>query len=158
MAATELRRAAFLDRDGVINREHGYVHRVEDFEILPGVMQGARLLHDAGHALVVVTNQAGIARGLYTTAQYEVLTEHMRGLFAAQGLPLAGVYHCPHHPDARVAEFRRDCDCRKPRPGLLLQAARELGLDLARSVLVGDKVSDIGAARAAGLALSLIHI
>lgn len=156
MAAPDLRPAAFLDRDGVINVERGYVHRVEDFELLGGAIEGARLLHEAGYALVVITNQAGIARGLYTEAQYQVLTSHLQGLFSAQGLPLAGVYHCPHHPDARVAAYRRDCNCRKPAPGLLLQAARELGLDLARSVLVGDKASDIGAARAAGLARAVL--
>ncbi len=149
--AAERRPAAFIDRDGVINVERHYVHRIEDFELLPGVIDGLRRLAAHGYALVVVTNQAGIAKGLYDEQDYERLTAHMRGLLAAQGVQLAGVYHCPHHPQGKVAAFTRDCACRKPAPGLLLQAAAELALDLARSVLVGDKPSDTAAGRAAGV-------
>lgn len=145
------RAAAFIDRDGVINRELGHVHRVEDFELLPGVVEGLARLQAAGMVLVVVTNQAGIAKGLYDEAQYQRLTGHMRGLLADRGVRLAGVYHCPHHPKATVAAYRQVCECRKPAPGLLLQAAADLGLDLAASVLVGDKRSDIEAGRAAGV-------
>ena len=146
-----LRAAAFIDRDGVINAELGYVWRTEDFHLLPGAVDGLRRLAGCGYALVVVTNQAGIAKGLYDEAAYRHLTAYMRGLLAAQGVVLDGVYHCPHHPQGTVAAYARECDCRKPAPGLLRQAARELGLDLARSVLVGDKTSDTQAGRAAGL-------
>lgn len=146
------RPAAFIDRDGVINVERDYVHRIEDFELLPGAIPGLRTLQQAGYALVVVTNQAGIARGYYTEADFERLTAHMRHLLEAEGIQLTAVYHCPHHPSAGLGELRVDCDCRKPAPGMLLRASRELDLSLTTSVLVGDKGSDIEAGRRAGLA------
>jgi D-glycero-D-manno-heptose 1,7-bisphosphate phosphatase len=152
----EARPAAFIDRDGVINAELNYVCRIEDFHILPGVVAGLRALADAGYALVVVTNQGGIAKGLYDEAAFQTLTTQMRGLFGAQGIEFAGIYHCPHHPRGRVPAYTRDCDCRKPAPGMLLRAARELRLDLARSVLVGDKPSDTDAGRAAGIAKTVL--
>jgi D-glycero-D-manno-heptose 1,7-bisphosphate phosphatase len=147
----ERRPAAFIDRDGVINEELNYVGRIEDFHLLPGACNGLRRLASCGYALVVVTNQAGIAKGRYDETAYEELTRHMRDLLASEGVALAGVYHCPHHPEGTVARHAIACDCRKPAPGMLLRAARELGLDLARSVLVGDKISDTEAGRAAGL-------
>jgi D-glycero-D-manno-heptose 1,7-bisphosphate phosphatase len=146
-----LRRAAFLDRDGVVNVDRGYVCRREDFVFVPGVLEACAQLRRLGLALVVVTNQSGIGRGLYSEDDYRRLTEWMVAEFAAAGAPLAGVYHCPHHPQALLPEYRRVCDCRKPAPGLLLAAARELSLDLSRSVLFGDKPSDIEAAVAAGV-------
>lgn len=149
--SSSLRKAAFLDRDGVINKDRAYVHRWEDFEFVPGAIEGMRHLQDAGYALVVVTNQSGLARGYYTEAQYQALTTALREHLASQGVELAGVYHCPHHPKGAVPELAIDCDCRKPAPGMLLQAARELGLSLPDSLLVGDKPSDIEAARAAGV-------
>jgi D-glycero-D-manno-heptose 1,7-bisphosphate phosphatase len=145
------RPAAFLDRDGVINLDHGYVVRREDFAWVPGVREAAAQLHRAGFALVVVTNQSGIGRGKYTEADFLALTDWMRGEFASAGAPLAGVYFCPHHPTDAVGAFRMRCDCRKPAPGMLLRAARELDLDLGRSILFGDKVSDLEAAKAAGV-------
>ena len=151
MPAAGLRRAAFIDRDGVVNIDHGYVFRREDFQFVPGTLAACAQLHRHGLALVVVTNQSGIGRGLYGEDDYRRLTEWMRAEFAAAGAPLAGVYHCPHHPQAPLAEYRRACDCRKPAPGMLLAAARELSLDLGRSVLFGDKASDIEAAVAAGV-------
>ena len=151
-----MRRAAFIDRDGVINEERDYVHRPEDFHLLPGVVDGLRRLQQAGFALVVVTNQAGIARGLYGEAEFARLTEYMTALLQRQGVTLAGVYHCPHHPSAGIGPWRVDCDCRKPKPGMLLQAARELSLSLPDSVLVGDKSSDIEAGRRAGVGRCLL--
>jgi D-glycero-D-manno-heptose 1,7-bisphosphate phosphatase len=145
------RRAAFLDRDGVINVDHGYVFRSEEFAFIPGVLDACKRLAEIGFALVVVSNQSGIGRGLYTETDFQRLTAWMAGRFAAAGAPLAGVYHCPHHPQALLPEYRRACDCRKPAPGLLLAAARELSLDLGRSALFGDKASDIDAGYAAGL-------
>ncbi len=151
-----LRRAAFIDRDGVINEERGYVYRVEDFVFLPGAVEGLQRLQAAGFTLVVVTNQAGIARGYYGEADFARLTDHMRAQLAARGVQVAAVYHCPHHPEAGIGVLRHDCDCRKPRPGMLRRAAAELGLDLATSVLVGDKLSDIQAGRAAGVRWALL--
>jgi D-glycero-D-manno-heptose 1,7-bisphosphate phosphatase len=150
------RRAAFLDRDGVVNRERGYVSRIADFDFVPGVLPAARALRERGFALVIVTNQSGIGRGLYGPGEYKTLTDWMRGEFAAAGAPIAGVYHCPHHPTEAVGGYRRDCDCRKPAPGMLLTAARELQLDLKQAVLFGDRASDLQAAQAAGVPVRVL--
>lgn len=146
-----LRKAAFLDRDGVINRECEYLHRVGDFEFLPGALQGLRQLSELGFLLAVVTNQSGIARGMYTEADYRALTEHMVAELASRGVTLAGIRHCPHLPEASVAAYRRDCNCRKPKPGMVLDLAKQLDADLSASILVGDKLSDLQAGRAAGV-------
>ena len=138
------RRALFLDRDGVINVDHGYVAQAADFEPVPGVWDALRTAASGDWEPVVVTNQSGIGRGLFTQAAYDALEGHMRALFAAEGVPLLAVYHCPHAPGA-------GCRCRKPAPGMILRAAREHGLDLARSAMIGDKASDAEAARAAGV-------
>ncbi|MEO0003721.1 MAG: hypothetical protein RLZZ22_1413 [Pseudomonadota bacterium] len=150
------RQAAFLDRDGVINRDRAYVSRWEDFEFVPGAIDAMRRLKQAGYALVVVTNQSGIARGYYSEAQYQALTAAMKQALADAGAAVDAVYHCPHHPKGQLAELAIDCDCRKPAPGMILRAARELNLALADSVLVGDKPSDIEAARAAGVGRAYI--
>lgn len=146
-----LTKAAFLDRDGVINKDKAYVHRWEDFEFLPGAIEGMKRLQDAGFVLVIVTNQSGIARGYYTEVEYQRLTDALRQHLTSHGVRLAGVYHCPHHPKGIVPNLNINCDCRKPAPGLLTQAARELRLSLPDSILIGDKSSDIEAARAAGV-------
>jgi D-glycero-D-manno-heptose 1,7-bisphosphate phosphatase len=151
-----LRRAAFLDRDGVINIDRGYVFRREDFQFVAGALEGARRLHELGFLLVVTSNQSGIGRGLYTEDQFHGLTTWMRSEFRAAGAPLAGVYFCPHHPTAALGEYRRTCQCRKPAPGMLLDAERELGIDLASSVMFGDKASDLKAARAAGVLVRVL--
>ena len=150
----KLRRAAFLDRDGVLNEDHGYVYRSEEFQWLPGAVTAMQRLQEAGFALVVITNQSGIARGLYTLADLELLHDHMRGQLQPQGVALTGIYACPHHPDAVLPQYRLACECRKPQPGMLLRAAREHGLDLAASCLFGDKASDIEAGRRAGVGRS----
>ena len=145
------RRAAFLDRDGVINLDHAYVHRVADFDLVPGVLEAAAQLVRQGFALIVVTNQAGIGRGMYTEADFDVLTAHMRALFAAAGAPITAVYHCPHHPELALPPWRMACDCRKPAPGMLRRAAAEHRIDLAGSVFFGDKCDDMAAGLAAGV-------
>ena len=149
--AVRLRPAAFLDRDGVLNQDLGYAYRVADLHWLPGAVQACKRLQDAGYALVVVTNQSGVARGLYTMADVDLLHAHMRRELAAAGVSLTAIYACPHHPEAHVETYRIDCNCRKPRPGLLLQAIHEQRLDPARSVLFGDKTSDLQAGAAAGV-------
>jgi D-glycero-D-manno-heptose 1,7-bisphosphate phosphatase len=146
---TTLRRAAFLDRDGVINRDIGYVHNIRDFEILPGVVGALQRLQAADYALIVVTNQSGLARGLFDESAYEALTQNLHDTLAGDGIYLNGVYHCPHLPDASIPRFRRDCDCRKPLPGMLLRAIADHSIDPGASLLVGDKRSDIAAGRAA---------
>jgi D-glycero-D-manno-heptose 1,7-bisphosphate phosphatase len=149
--AEAVRRAAFLDRDGVVNVDRGYVHRWEDFSFAPGAVDAMRRLREAGYLLVIVTNQSGIARGMYSEADYQALTTRMRAALKEAGAEVAAVFHCPHHPDGTVPALRRACDCRKPQPGMLLEAARTLGLSMPDSVLVGDKPSDIEAAQAAGV-------
>jgi D-glycero-D-manno-heptose 1,7-bisphosphate phosphatase len=145
------RRAAFLDRDGVINLDHGYVYRVEDFEFVPGVLESAAELVRLGLLLVVVTNQAGIGRGMYSEEDFAKLTHWMRARFAERAGPIAAVYHCPHHPSLATGALRVACDCRKPAPGMLLRAQRDLDIDLARSVFFGDKCDDMRAGLAAGV-------
>jgi D,D-heptose 1,7-bisphosphate phosphatase len=144
-------RAAFLDRDGVINVDRAYVHQWSDFAFVPGSLDAMRRLNDAGYRLVVVTNQSGIARGYFDEAQYQALTRQMLAVFEERSIPRVAVYHCPHHPSGSVGPLSIECDCRKPAPGMILRAAEEQGLSLANSFLVGDKPSDIGAARRAGL-------
>ena len=145
------RPAAFLDRDGVLNEDRGYVHRWEDFAFLPGVIDALRRLQQKGYLLVVITNQSAVARGLCAEADVLALHERMRAFLHGQGIELAGIYYCPHHPQGSVARYTRACACRKPEPGMILRAAQEHGIDLARSLLVGDKLSDLEAGRAAGI-------
>ncbi len=149
-------RAAFLDRDGVINRDRAYVHRWEDFEFIPGALEAMARLGDAGYRLVIVTNQSGLARGYFDASQYHALTRRMLGVFAEHGIVIEDVYHCPHHPGGTVAAWAVDCECRKPAPGMILRAATEHGLSLPESILIGDKPSDIRAARAAGVGRAFI--
>lgn len=150
------RPAAFIDRDGVINEERNYVHRIDDFVFLPGAIEGLRKFQNLGFVLVVVTNQAGIARGLYSEAAFQRLTHHMQNELLLAGVRIAGVYYCPHHPHGCVENMAIDCDCRKPRPGMLLAAANDLGLNLEGSVLVGDKKSDIEAGQLAGVSINIL--
>ncbi len=139
-------RAVFLDRDGVLNRDSNYVFELDKLEILPGVIEGLNALKSAGFLLVVITNQSGIARGKFTLTQAKAFNAALRERLQALGGPMLDrIYMCPHHPDGSVAEFAITCDCRKPEPGMILSAAREFGLDLKRSFLVGDKASDIEA-------------
>jgi D-glycero-D-manno-heptose 1,7-bisphosphate phosphatase len=144
-------RALFLDRDGVINVDHGYVHRIDQFDFVPGIFDLARFAVSCALPIVVVTNQAGIGRGLYSQAEYEALTRWMCDRFRAERAAIARVYHCPYHPELGIGIYRADHPWRKPQPGMLLQAAADLKLDLTRSFLIGDRISDIAAAAAAGI-------
>ncbi len=144
--------AAFLDRDGVLNRDHGYVYKPADLEILPGVFEGLRLLKARGYWLIVITNQSGIARGLFSLAELETFHRSLDGqIKAALGFGLDAYYFCPHHPQGSVPAFAVDCACRKPKPGLLEQAGLDFPIDWTRSVLLGDKPSDIDCAEAQGI-------
>lgn len=149
-------KAAFIDRDGVINEERNYVHRISDFVLLPGVVEGLKLLRNAGYRLIVVTNQAGIARGYYAQDEMDRLHDHMRELLAEHGVSLDAIYFCPHHPQGSIEHLAIECDCRKPSPGMLQQAAKDFDLNLATSVLIGDKLSDVRAGKCAGVGRTVI--
>jgi histidinol-phosphate phosphatase family protein len=148
-----LRPALFLDRDGTINREVRYVTRPEQLELLSGAARAIRRLNQAGVLAVVVTNQSAVARGLCTLAELARVHERLRKLLAAEGASLDGLYFCPHHPDAgeEGSPFRVACRCRKPGPGLIEAAVRELPIDLTRSAIVGDAERDMGLAANAGV-------
>jgi len=145
------RKALFLDRDGVINVEKNYVYRIDDFEFLPGIFELCALARRLEFLLVVISNQAGIGRGFYSEADFQQLTSWMLAQFQARGISIEHVYHCPYHPTAGIGEYRQDSYNRKPNPGMILRARDEFGLDISRSILVGDKDSDIMAGRAAGI-------
>lgn len=143
--------AVFIDRDGVINVDHGYVSNVDDFEYIDGVFEATKALKDLGYLLVLVTNQSGIARGYYTEKQFLTLTEWMDWNFVDKGVEFDGLYYCPHHPEGSVAKYAQVCDCRKPATGMFVSAQEELDIDMSKSVMIGDKADDMRAAMAAGV-------
>lgn len=145
------RRALFLDRDGVINEEVNYLWRPEEVRFVAGIFSLCRTAQALGYKLIVVTNQSGIGRGLYTEDDFHALMRWMLAEFASEGVQIDGVYFCPFHPTQGVGPYRREHEDRKPMPGMLLRAAREHGLDLGASFLIGDRCGDIAAAHAAGL-------
>ena len=147
-----MNKAVFLDRDGVINVDHAYVYKIEDFEFVGGVFEACRHFVQLGYKLIVVTNQSGIGRGYYSEVDFAHLTKWMKAQFSAQEAPLSEVYFCPHHPTNALAEYLQDCDCRKPAPGMLLQGISQFNIDAAQSIMIGDKLSDLAAGKAAGVA------
>lgn len=150
------RPALFLDRDGVINVDHGYVCKPENFDFIDGVFDLVAAANARGYLVVVVTNQAGIGRGYYTESDFHVLMNWVRAQFAAHGACIDAVYFSPFHPEHGIGDYRCDSDCRKPGPGMFLKAQKDLSIDLGRSVLVGDKLSDMQAGQAAGVG-TLLH-
>jgi len=150
-ATTDRRRGLILDRDGVINQDLGYVHRIEDCCFTDGIFAMGKAFADRGFAIVIATNQSGIGRGLYGEAEYAALRDWIAAEFGRHGVAIAAAYHCPDHPTEGIGAYRRENSWRKPGPGMILQAAIDLDLDLARSWLVGDRESDIIAGRAAGV-------
>lgn len=149
-AAVAGRAAVFVDRDGTLTEEVGYVNHPRRLRVLPGSALAVRRLNEAGVPVVLATNQAGVARGYFSQDVLDLVTAEMIAQLERAGAHLDGVYVCPHHPTEGSPPYRADCNCRKPRPGLLRRAAEDLGLDLAASVLVGDKPSDLVAAHAVG--------
>lgn len=141
-----MNKALFIDRDGVINVDKVHVFRSEDFDFTSGIFDLCRRYSDKGYLIIVVTNQAGIAKGLYSEADFLRLTSWMVNQFEEHGIKVSKVYHCPHHPD-----FTEPCKCRKPEPGMILQAINDFNLDISQCILIGDKESDLQAGRRAGI-------
>lgn len=148
---SQMIKVAFLDRDGVINVDYGYVFKRDQFEFIDGLFTICRLLHDLSYELIVITNQSGIARGYYSEQDFLDLTAWMCEQFKKQGVPLLDVFYCPHHPEAAISNYRQNCRCRKPSPGMIEQACEKYPIDLENSILIGDKISDMEAAKAAAI-------
>jgi D-glycero-D-manno-heptose 1,7-bisphosphate phosphatase len=149
-------KAVFVDRDGTLNVNTGYVGDPAAVTLVPGAAAGVRLLAAAGYAIVVVSNQSGIARGYFTPAAADVVDARVRELLAAGGATITASYRCPHWPEEDRPSDVPACDCRKPKPGMLLQAAADLGIDLPRSWMIGDRLLDMQAGSAAGCRCVLV--
>ena len=153
-------KAIFLDRDGTINRYVGYLRKVEEFELLPGVGEAIRKINASGYLAIVVTNQPVIARGEVSLEELQIIHNKMETMLGKEGAYLDGIYYCPHHPskgfEGEVQELKIDCQCRKPKPGMLLQAAKDFNIDLSDSWMIGDERRDIEAGKNAGCKTALI--
>ena len=150
------RPAIFFDRDGTLSYEVGYVNHLSRFRLLPYAVDAVRLVNSSGRLAILVTNQAGVARGYFPESLIPVVHGHVRSAMEAGGAHLDGIYVCVHHPSVGAPPYRQDCDCRKPRPGLLRQAEKDLGADLARSWVIGDRHGDLAVAWAAGARAALV--
>lgn len=135
-------KAIFLDRDGTINIEKDYLYKIDDFEFIPGVIEGLKMLQDAGYLLIVITNQSGIGRGYYTADDYKRLEKWMYDELHKHGINISSSYYCPHHPEAVVEQYRINCDCRKPKLGMYEQAIQDFDLNISECVAIGDKIRD----------------
>jgi D-glycero-D-manno-heptose 1,7-bisphosphate phosphatase len=151
------RPALFLDRDGVVNIDHAYVHRRNDFEFIDGIFDLCRHAKTLGYLIIIVTNQAGIGRGYYTEEDFADLTHWMCGIFDKEKAPIDKVYFCPTHPEGTIERYRKQSDLRKPAPGMILLAAKEFDISLRNSILVGDKLSDLEAGFAAGVGSNILY-
>jgi len=153
---SQTRKAVFIDRDGTLNEDIGYVSRPEELFLYPCSAEAVRLVNASGLLAIVITNQSGIARGMYTEKMLDDIHSRMIQELSRQGARIDAVYYCPHHPVIGNQHYRLDCDCRKPQPGLLRAAARDHGIDLARSFVIGDKSSDIKLAESTGARAALV--
>jgi D-glycero-D-manno-heptose 1,7-bisphosphate phosphatase len=151
VAGSKNHKAVFLDRDGVINSDRGYVSQWYQFEFLPGVVTAMAQLQALGYRLIIVTNQSGIGRGYYTEGEFAALSTQLIDFLADHNIALTAIYHCPHHPTEALGGYKRDCDCRKPRPGMIIRGINDWQLEPKVCALVGDKLSDIEAGQGAGI-------
>jgi len=146
-----MNKALFLDRDGIINIDHGYVYQKENFDFVKGIFDICRSANEKGYIIIVITNQSGIGRGKYSETDFKELTAWMVTKFKEQGILIKDVYFCPHHPTNALDDYLMQCECRKPAPGMIIKAAQDHQIALNQSIFIGDKVSDIQAAEAAGI-------
>tara|TARA_B110000503_G_scaffold111208_1_gene166457 strand:- start:4914 stop:5465 length:552 start_codon:yes stop_codon:yes gene_type:complete len=152
-----LNKAIFLDRDGVINEDYGYVYEIDKFSVIPGVFDAMRYFQENGFILIVITNQAGIARGFYSESDLDRLNVHMVKVFASENIDLSRIYHCPHHPtEGVIKSLTIKCCCRKPNIGMIQKAVGDHNINLSQSWLIGDKLSDIQAGNTCGLVGSIL--
>lgn len=156
IAEPKLRRAVFIDRDGTLSEEVGYVNHPSRFRLFPFSAEAIRRLNRAGWLAIIITNQAGIARGYFSEDLVLEVHRLLRERLESEGARLDAIYYCPHHPSVGEPPYRQDCDCRKPKPGLVQRAARDLAIDLTRSWMIGDRYSDIELARNAGLRAAFV--
>ncbi len=146
-----MRKAVFFDRDGVINVDHGYVGKISDFEFLDGVFTTLSAFRRLGYLLILTTNQSGIARGFYTEEDFLKLSDYMQSELQKHDAAFDGIYYCPHHPNAQVLQYKKECYCRKPKPGMFLEAIAKFDIDVNQSAMVGDHAGDLIAAKTAGI-------
>ena len=152
----QLFKAIFLDRDGVINKEKKYVHKIKDFEFIPGVFEALRKFTNLGYKLIIITNQAGIGKGFYKEEDLNHLHEYMLSILKLKQIKIHGIYFCPHHEEAKLNKYKKNCNCRKPKPGMILKAASEHSIDLNQSIMIGDKISDYYAGINSGIQISIL--
>lgn len=140
-----MNKAIILDRDGTINVEKDYLHKIEDFEFEEGVIEGLKILSNLGYIFIVVTNQSGIARGYYTEEDLQILNDYIGKCLEEEGIKIEKFYYCPHHLEKGIGKYKIDCECRKPKPGMLEEAIKEFNIDRDKSFMIGDNISDIEA-------------
>jgi len=148
--------AVFLDRDGVINKDPGYVYKIHDFKFISSVFEACKRFIQLNYQIIIITNQSGIARGFYSEKDFKQLTQWMLEQFKKHDVNITDVYFCPHHFKSGKDQYKLDCDCRKPKPGMIKQAEVEYQIDLKNSILFGDKLSDIKAGRTAGIGKNIL--
>jgi len=151
-----MHKAVFLDRDGTIVEDVGYLNHPKDIKFIPGSIEAIKALNKAGYKVVVITNQAGVARGLIREDLLQTIDKTIQKFILNGGAQIDGLYYCPHHPEHGVYPYKRECDCRKPNPGMLKKAQKDLDLDLSKSFMVGDKATDIEAGKSAGTKTVLV--
>lgn len=150
-------RALILDRDGVVNIDRDYVHKIDDFEFIDGVFELCRMAAGQGYLVIIITNQSGIGRGYYTEDDFHRLTDWMKARFEEEGVTVAQVYFCPYHPVHGIGKYKQDSYDRKPNPGMIIRAAQDFDLDLSNCILVGDRESDMKAAQTAGVGHKVLY-
>jgi len=146
-----INKTVFLDRDGTINKEVNYLYKPNDLVLIDGVIEAIRIFHDLNYKVIVITNQAGVAKGYYSEHDVENLHQHLEGILKAKGTYIDAFYYCPHHPEGTVKEYKSECKCRKPHIGMIEQAVKDFDIDLSESIIVGDKEIDVQTGKNAGI-------